>query len=311
MYEADINPQFKSKRWKSFFDDAHKVLKKDPELEDVGLISLAKSHGITEKMFEKAAWFMRRPERTLRRDAFMAHYLQARERFGGAIQQFDHPYLMEIAKKGVKATQFLYSAPFRPMFAGTSLGKVMTRFQLWSWNSVRFRNDKIREASIYGWKPGTKEYERFQRMASADLFMLGMANIFMYSIFENALPAPLNWFQDTAEMLMGDDKERERAFFGAYPSPLQPLQMVTPPIARLLPATFKAIVTDDYTRLADYYVWTMFPFGRLLRDVVGPGGVIENPARTVEKLTGLPYMQFSGQVSGRRDEEMEGPRGLI
>ena len=311
MYEADINPQFKSKRWKSFFDDAHKVLKKDPELEDVGLISLAKSHGITEKMFEKAAWFMRRPERTLRRDAFMAHYLQARERFGGAIQQFDHPYLMEMAKKGVKATQFLYSAPFRPMFAGTSLGKVMTRFQLWSWNSVRFRNDKIREASIYGWKPGTKEYERFQRMASADLFMLGMANIFMYSIFENALPAPLNWFQDTAEMLMGDDKERERAFFGAYPSPLQPLQVVTPPIARLLPATFKAIVTDDYTRLADYYVWTMFPFGRLLRDVVGPGGIIENPARTVEKLTGLPYMQFSGQVSGRRDEEMEGPRGLI
>jgi hypothetical protein len=311
IYEADINPKFKNRRWKDFMKDATAKIRKDPDMEDATLRSLAKTHGITDALFNSAAWFMRRPERTLRRDAFMSHYLQAREKFGGAVKQFDHPFLVEMAKKGVKATQFLYSAPFRPMFAGTSLGKVMTRFQLWSWNSVKFRSETIKNAARFGWKPGTKEFERFQRMATADLFMLGMANLFMYSLFENALPAPWNWFQDTSEMLLGDDKERERAFFGAYPAPFQPLQMVTPPLARALPALFKGMVTDDYSRLSDYYIWTYFPFGRMARDIFGDGGVMENPARSVEKLTGLPYMQFAKQVASRRDEEMQGPRGLL
>ena len=79
---------------------------------------------------------MRRPERTLRRDAFMAHYLQARNNFEGAITRFDDPILIKMAREGVKSTQFLYSAPFRPAFARSTMGKAMTRFQLWAWNSV-------------------------------------------------------------------------------------------------------------------------------------------------------------------------------
>jgi hypothetical protein len=141
--------------------------------------------------------------------------------------------------------------------------------------------------------------------------MLGLANVFMYSIFENALPAPWNWFQDTAEMMFGDDNERERAFFGAYPAPLQPLQMITPPLARLLPATFKAMVTDDYTRLSNYYIWTMFPFGRMARDIAGPGGILENPMRSVEKLTGLPYMQLHRAIVEEREKPKIAPRGFI
>ena len=76
--------------------------------------------------------------------------------------------------------------------------------------------------------------------------------------------------------------------------------MVTPPALRLVPATFNAIANDDWSRLSNYYVWTMFPFGRVLRDVRGS---VENPARSIEKLTGLPYAQFSHEATKYRDED--------
>jgi hypothetical protein len=309
IFEADMNPNIKSANMQKAVREAIGAIKKDPNLPDRNLYRIAQKHGITESAFNKAASFMRVPERFLRRDAFMAHYLQAREKFGNLTPEFDNQTLIEMAKKGVKATQFLYSAPYRPAFANSQLGKVMTRFQIWAWNSVRFRRQIVEQAHIYGWKEGTQQFEAFKRLAIADMFMLGLSNIFMYSIFENALPAPWNWFQDTADLMFGDDKERERAFFGAYPYPFQPLQIITPPALRLLPPMFKAMVTDDYSRLADYYIWTMFPFGRLMRDVVGPGGIIENPMRTVEKTTGIPYMQFGKYFKAMQEQERLKPGG--
>jgi|2_EtaG_2_1085320.scaffolds.fasta_scaffold00332_12 hypothetical protein len=306
-YEADINPQLKSHRWQKFIKEASGKIRKDPELEDVSLLSIAKKHGITESMLDKAAIFMRKPERLLRRSAFVSHYLQAKDHFGAAYK-FDHPHLVEFAKKGVKGTQFLYSAPHRPMFAATTTGKVMTRFQLWAWNSVRFRNQVLRNAEIYGWREGSQEFERYKRLAVADLMMLSLGSVFMYSLFENALPAPYNWFQDFADLMFGDDKERERAFFGSYPYPLQPLQMVTPPALRILPPLFKGIVTDDYSKLSGYYIWSMFPGGRFARDIKGS---IENPSRLVEKMTGLPYQQFSRELSKEKKKEKLRPKGLL
>ena len=254
---------------------------------------------------------MRRPERTLRRDSFMAHLLQNMNNFQGAISKWNDPTLMELAKKGVKSTQFLYSAPFRPAFARSSMGKVMTRFQLWSWNSVRFRNDVIREAGLRGFKPGTQSFERFKRIATADLMMLSLSSIYMYSLFESALPAPYNWFQDFADWIYGDEKERDRAFFGAYPTAVAPLQLVTPPSLRILPPLFKGIVNQDWDKLADYYIWTMFPFGRIARDVVGPGGMIDNPTRSIEKMTGLPYQQATREFKKDIDNKGKGPKGFI
>ena len=309
IYEANINPSIKSANMQRAVKDAIRAIKKDPNLPDKNLYNIAKKYGITESVFNKAASFMRLPERYLRRDAFMAHYLQAREKFGNLTPDYNNATLVEMAKKGVKATQFLYSAPYRPAFANSQLGKVMTRFQIWAWNSVRFRRQILEDASIHGFREGTQEFEKFKRLAIADMFMLGLSNIFMYSIFENALPAPWNWFQDTADMMFGDDKQRERAFFGAYPYPLQPLQVITPPALRLLPPMFKAMVTDDYSRLSDYYMWTMFPFGRLMRDVAGPGGIIENPMRAVEKTTGLPYMQFGSYFKALQEQERLKPGG--
>ena len=254
---------------------------------------------------------MRRAERTLRRDSFLAHYLQARTNLEGAIKRFDDPALIAYAKKGVQATQFLYSAPFRPMFAATSLGKVMTRFQIWAWNSVRFRKDIMKEAKLRGYKEGTIEFDRFKRLMLADAFMFAMSSVFAYSLFEAALPAPLNWFQDTADWLFGDEKERDRAFFGTWPSQVAPLQMITPPGLRLAPAIFKGLVENDWERFGNYYAWTMFPFGRIARDIAGKGGIIENPARTVEKVSGIPYMQFNQYYKKEPVTQKLGPGGII
>jgi hypothetical protein len=247
-------------------------------------------------MWDFAASFMRKPERILRRDAFMAHYLQARNEFGNAIKDFDHPFLIEMAKKGVKGTQFLYSAPYRPLWTNSALGRVFSRFQLWSWNSVRFRKDTTREARVYGLQAGTKQYDSFVRMAQADAFMLSLSSLFLYSLFENALPAPYNWFQDTADWFFGDEKDKDRAFYG---SPFGPAQMVSPPSLRLLAPTFKWMLDGDSSKLTDYYLWTMLPFGRLARDIVGPGGMIENPYYSVTKMTGMPIQQMGDLIKNK------------
>ena len=277
------------------------ILRKDPLVKDETLRSLAKKHKISDSIFNKAAWFMREPERRLRRRSFLAHYIQAREQLGHAEMPFDHQAIVAKAKQGVQATQFLYSAPYRPMFASTALGKVMTRFQLWAWNAVRFRKDVINEANKYGFRQGTQEFERLKRLMVMDMFALSMSSVFTYSLFEAALPAPWSWFQDTADWLFGDQKERDRAFFGSWPTNLAPLQLVTPPVLRMFPATMRAVADDDYSKLSGYYMWTMFPFGRIARDVKG---TIENPFMTVEKMTGLPYMQLGREIKEEREDKI-------
>jgi len=288
-------------KYKKVVEDLIKKVKQDPDVADSTLWEIVMTkHGVSRQAMEHLSWFMHRPERTLRRDAFVSHYLAARERIGNADMPLDHPFLINMAKKGVQATQFLYSAPYRPAFARTSLGKVWTRFQLWAWNSVRFRKDLIDSAHIKGFRQGTPEFEAFKRMAMVDMLILGLANVFAYSLFESALPAPYSWFQDTAEWLFGDENERDRAFFGAWPSQVAPLQMVTPSILRMGPPAIKAILSDDWSKLSGYYVWTMFPAGRMLRDVKK---TIENPTRGVEHATGIPYLQFGREVKKYRDEK--------
>ena len=309
-YEANIHPEVRKANMGKFVDQAIKKIQKDPSVKDSTLRGMLQEYGIADSFWNTAAYFMKTSERALRRDSFMAHLLQAYEAYGGSLPH-NHPVLIEHAKRGVKATQFLYNAPHRPMFAQTQLGKVLTRFQLWSWNSVRFRNDVIRGAAIHGWREGSPEFERFRRTAQIDMLMLGLSSIFMYSLFEAALPAPWNWFQDTADWLFGDEKERDRAFFGAYPTSVAPLQMITPPVARMLPATFKGIVEQDWSKMSDYVLWTMFPFGRAARDIAGPNSIIENPARSVEKITGLPYVQFGRMMKEEKEKKKLYPSGLV
>ena len=55
----------------------------------------------------------------------------------------------------------------------------------------------------------------------------------------------------------------------------------------------------------------MFPFGRIARDVVGPGGMIDNPTRSIEKMTGLPYQQATREFKKDIDNKGKGPKGFI
>ena len=289
QHEFGMHKEFRQGKGKAFASELVRMSKEIENIKEVDITGLANKYGISKSIMNKAAKFMTIPERRLRQDAFMSHYVKAWERFGGAITDVNNPILVEMAKKGVQATQFLYNAPFRPAFARTALGKVMSRFQLWSWNAVRFRNDVRKQARLYGFEPGTEAMKRFERTMTTDLFVLALSSVFMYSIFEQTLPAPWNWLQDTSDWLFGDEKERDRAFFGTYPSSIAPLQMITPPIARLPISVLRQWAEDDYTKLSDYYIWTMLPFGRIMRDIAHPEtGLINNPMRFPEKLTGIP-----------------------
>jgi len=223
---------------------------------------------------------------------------------GGAITNINHPILVEIAKKGVKATQFLYNAPNRPGFARTGFGKVMTRFQLWSWNAMRFRNQLRKQAKLYGYEPGSEAMERFVRTFQTDMITLALGNMFMYSLFEQVLPAPWSYFQDTADWLFGDERTRDRAFFGTYPTKLAPLSLITPPVARIPISFIRQFAEDDYNRLAEYYIWTMFPFGRIGRDLLHPEqSLLNNPMRMPEKLIGFPLTGLAKKASEYKDED--------
>jgi hypothetical protein len=288
-----------------FVGDLTSVINSKDPIKRKELYSLGKKHNIADSIVAKAAKFMSVPERMLRRDAFMAHYVRAWERYGGMIDDPNHPFLIEMAKKGVKATQFLYEAPQRPFFARTALGKVMSRFQLYAWNSVRFRNDITREAARYGFKPGTEAYEKFKRLVTLDMFVMALGSMFMYSLFDNAMPQPYSWFQDTANWMFGDEKERERAFYGTYPTAIAPLQAISPPISRIPMAAIMSFASGDWEKLTDYQIYTLFPFGRMIRDVAQPGrGLIDNPSRLPEKMLGLPLQDIS-RFRGQQKDEIE------
>ena len=301
--EWGMQKDLQTSNTKSFLKDVGKKLNNKGEIEKNTYRELVAKHKITKPIMATAAKFMSIPEMTLRKDAFMAHYIKAWEMFGGAITQHNHPFLIEMAKKGVKATQFLYSAPYRPGFARTGLGKVMTRFQLWSWNAARFRNDVIREARIKGYRAGTPEYERFKRTAQVDLMVYALGSVYAMSLFDLAIPAPLSHFKETSEWLFGDEQERNRAFWGTYPTALAPLQVITPPIARGPIAALKALASDDYNKFLNYHIYTMFPFGRIARDFspYAKGNVLDNPYRSIEKFTGVPY----GDIQRKRKELKE------
>ena len=210
---------------------------------------------------------MRASERKLRSDAFLTHALQFKnglDKFGNDLSLND-PAVIEAGLKGVEATQFLYHSAFRPAYMRTSLGKVATRFKLFAFESVRLRKELYRRAKLYGFKEGTPEYEKFKNLFIADLMTMALGAAFKYSLFDTALPPPWDWLQESGEWLFGDKREREKAFFGQWPYPVAPLQVVTPPIARLPMSTMTAMINGDWERFMDYHIHTMYPFGRIVR----------------------------------------------
>ena len=284
---------------KNFFDDYARKLAGDEVFDDVSLRALAKKHHVSDALYSKVSWFMRAPEVELRTDAFMAHYIQFYNMFNGALEGYydEHgkwrfnPILSRLAKDGVKCTQFLYTAPYRPAIARSAMGKVLTRFQLWTYNSINTRSKMYEQAKIYGFREGTMEMDKFQRMMAMDLITLGLANAFMFSLFDSALPAPWSWLKDMSEWIFGDKKEKQSAFFGTYPYYVAPLQIISPPIIRAFPTMITSMISGDWQKFTDYTMWTMFPFGRLARDLHKS---YLNPKSFIDRMTGLPFSNMQG-----------------
>ncbi len=95
---------------------------------------------------------------------------------------------------------------------------------------------------------------------------MALGSAYAYSLFDVATPPPFDWMIETGELMWGDKRERERAFFGTYPRVIAPLQIITPPIARI-PQSLVMLLNGDWERFADYQAWTLFPFGRFARSV--------------------------------------------
>ena len=298
-YELGYMGMKRDPNWEAFSKDLGKLAiekirdtKRDQKKDfyDTKFTDLVRKYSIGSVAMEKAAWFMQSSELLLRTNTFKAGYLAIRDSMSPVEYSLNDPYLIQQAKKAVKASQFLYSAPFRPSFARTSAGKIYSRFKLWAWNSVKFRKDVYKEAKYRGFRPGSTEFERLQRMAIADLFIIGMAKLLPYTMFDYSLPAPYSYFQDTSDWLFGSDQQRERAFYGALPRAIAPLHEVMPSFLRGPEAILGNIFTGNWERFANYTLLSYFPFGLLGRDIYNG---VQSPALATEFMTGIPLHKIN------------------
>jgi len=296
--EAGLSPELRGPKMRRFVERVKMKLREDPEVADNTLYEIAKQEGVFNEVVNAGAWFMRRSERLARRQAWLAHYIKAREVFEKGLESktsefsWDDPWLIEMANRGVHSTQFLYNAVNRPMFAKTALGKMFTRFQIWAYNSLNFRVQVAKDAFRYGYKEGTSEYQRFERMALADLFVMGAAMFLPMSLFGSSVPTPWVQMQGIAQFLFGDDEQKERAFYGVLPYPLNITQVVLPPSSRYFTSLFTTMMTNDWEKFASFHVWSWFPFGAVGMDVKN---AVLNPSLTTERLLSIPYNTLAGK----------------
>lgn len=251
---------------------------------------LSKKYQLFDQVVQFGGKWMQYSERKLRRTAFLAHYLNARQAFGSDMLRhmtFDNAALIEISKKGVEASQFMYHSAFRSNYSNTAMGRIMTRFHPYAWNSIKRRKNLYKYGAKYTkFIEGTAANKKFERQFTADLMSLALANIFIASIFEYALSPPMNWMQDMASLTFGDAKERERAFFSQWPHPyLAPLQIITPPAARYVLPPINSFLSGDWESFVKYQSWTYLPFGRALRDATR---IYDSPAMLPDFATGIP-----------------------
>jgi hypothetical protein len=264
-------------------------------------------YGISDTMTKYGGLFMQFSERVNRTDAFISHALQAKENLGrhGIHVNMKDPYIFDAGLKGIETTQFLYHNSFRPAFMTTALGKVLTRFKLFAFQSVRVRQEFYRKAKSYGLKEGTPEYKRYKDLFLIDMFTMAMAGAYMYSIFDTALPPPYDWYQDTADLLFGDKIERDRAFYGTLPRPIAPLQAALPPITRV-PGSIVELISGDWQKFSDYTIHTMYPFGRL---VYTGKKQAENPERFFENFFRIPVNKVKYRI--KREDILEKRKDAI
>ena len=193
----------------------------------------------------------------------------------------DHPWLIEMANRGVSASQFIYNNANRAAFSRSSMGKIFARFQIWGWKSIKLRREIFAKANEAGYKPGSEDFERLKRIMMADLFVVGLAKMFPFSLFESSTPPPLQWFVEASDWAFGDKEDRETAFFG-----IGPVNIIAPPASRPLQDVYRLMMHDDWDRFWDYHFYTYIPFGLLGRDVIR---TVQSPSMIAERLGGVPF----------------------
>ena len=293
----DLNARESKKFWEAFAKRFLRRLEQEPNRDDTAtydrlhkatLMELAKEKGIADDLIRKGSSFMQSSERYLRRTSFLASYINARRNLEPLTKEldFDSPVLIEFAKKGVEASQFMYHSAFRTNYSNTALGRIMTRFHPYAWNSISRRLKLYKGASYVNWAQNVAATEKAQRQLTVDLMAFALGTVFTSSLFEYALSPPMSWMQDSAQLFFGDEKTRERAFFSQWPHPsLSILQPVTPPSARFILQPVNALLNDDLGSLWGYSLATWAPFGRLTRDMYRTA---QSPAMAVDFLTGIP-----------------------
>jgi len=297
--EFDVNPRLRSGLKKAgvnlstFKREITTAAKsKNPNL---SVMEVVRKYNVMDTMVKYGSFFMQNSERINRLNAFTAHAMQAVKKFGaeGRELSIEDPFVFDMAMRGIENTQFLYQNSARPAFMRTAVGKVLSRFKLFVWNSVRTRKEFYRQAKLYGFKEGTPEYERFKDTYMIDLFMFALGSAFMFSIFDTALAPPLDTFQSIADSLYGDKRERDMAFWG---SKLGALQLLKPPVARIPDAAIE-LLTGDWEKFSSYTAYTMFPFGRGVRQLVQ---FSERPERAGEIFLRLPVNQMKSRLERER-----------
>ena len=290
--EMGLSKQWNTAKGKRVGERLLNRIKKDPNLEDSTIKEILREEGMSDAFFDKASWFMRKSERMARRRAWLSHYLKAREVLEASrhTYQWDDPWLVQLANKGVQATQFLYGSVNRPAFSRTALGKVFTRFQLYMYNSIAMRKQLMSQSLEFGMD--SEATEKLQRMMAADMFVMSLASILPMSIMGNAIPPPFNLLADFAKFLFGDEEDKKRAFFGVLPYPANILQPIMPPTSRLLTQPLVAMASGDWDRFASHQVWSYFPYGRVALDV---NRAINNPQLASEYMFGIPYNTLQWQ----------------
>jgi hypothetical protein len=294
------------------------ALHKSGEWSKKQAMDIARKNGLSDILAGPSAWMMSKVETELRTKAFWAHYIQARETMmaDGVAFRWDDPVLIQQALKGVWASQFLYNAPNRPAIARTNLGRIFTRFQLWSWNSIKFRRDIIQEARNNGFTEGTAEYDRFRRMSQADAFVFALAAMMPISMFGNILPAPWSYLEEFTAYFFGDEEERNKAFFGQIPYPFNPIQIALPPSSRYITTGISvpiemaiAMLSDkDLSDALDYRVTSLIPYGNLARNL---SRSIQNPVMAPQFLTGIPFTSINRMQNKMQESATLKTNGLF
>jgi hypothetical protein len=315
--EFEINTDLKSGLKKAGVNikdiqrDITKAIKSGRGKGEETVLEVIDRYGVKDVMLKYGSFFMQHSEKVNRLNAFTAHAIQAINKYGveGRELSINDDFVFDMAMRGIENTQYLYQNSARPAFMRTAMGKVLSRFKLFVWNSIRVRKEFYRQAKLYGFRRGTPEYERFKDIYAIDMFMFAMGSAFMFSIFDTALAPPLDTLQAIADSLYGDKRERDMAFFG---SKLGALNLLKPPIARVPDAAWE-LLTGDWEKFSSYTAYTMFPFGRGVRQIKQ---LVESPERVGEITLRLPVNTAisrlkRAQKRGLQQEQIESMLGEL